>query len=149
MITLLLLLLQGIPEGIAITTLAFVISRIPLKLIQIVMVGITIAITASAIRLLPIPLGIHTIMVILILFIVLSWLSKGDLSQSLISTILSSLVLIIFETASSPLFGHISRLTPKALYPFQAPRIILGDIHVIILFLVAYLLNTFLSKKIT
>ena len=143
------LLLQGIPEGIAVTTLAFVISRIPLKLIQIVLVGITLAVCTSAFRLLPIPLGIHTIMVILILFIVLTWLSKGDLSQSLISTILSSLVLIIFETASLPLFEHISRLTPKALYPFQVPRIILGDIHVIILFLVAYFLKTFLLKKIT
>lgn len=143
------LLLQGIPEGIAITTLAFVISRVPLKVVQIVLVGTTIAICASSIRLLPIPLGIHTILVILILFIVLTWLSKGDLSQSFISTLLSSLVLIIFETVSLPLFELISRLTPKALYPFQAARIILGDIHVIILFLVAYLLNTFLSKKIT
>lgn len=143
------LLLQGIPEGIAITTLAFVICRIPLTLIQIVLVGIILAVCASTIRLLPIPLGIHTILVILILFIVLTYLSKGDVSQSFLSTILSSLVLIIFETASLPLFEYISILTPKALYPFQVARIILGDIHVIILFLVAYLLNTFLSKKIT
>lgn len=142
------LLFQGIPEGIALTVLALVISRIPLKLNQILIIGTSLAITAYVIRLFPIPWGVHTIILILMLFVIVTGLSKGDVGLSFLASLLSTLVLVIFETACFSLYDLISSFTPRSLSPFHAGRIILGDIHVLLLFCTSLLLHKFYLKKI-
>lgn len=81
-IPLIALLLQGIPEQIAVVTLAFVIARISLKWNKVLLIGIVLAFCAYVIRLFPIPFGIHTILLIFLLFIFLTRLGKKDVSLS-------------------------------------------------------------------
>ncbi|GAB6152106.1 hypothetical protein JCM17380_08560 [Desulfosporosinus burensis] len=143
------LLLQGIPEGTAITTLAFVISRIPLKLNQILLIGTALAVCAYVVRLFPIPFGVHTILIVFILFIVLTILSKGDVGLSFMASILSCLALVIIETACLSLLMPVLSITPKILFTNHAVWIGLGEIHVLVLFTSAFLLNKLYLKRVT
>ncbi|MGI6120399.1 MAG: hypothetical protein ACOYIB_07535, partial [Desulfosporosinus sp.] len=88
-IPLIALLLQGIPEQIAVATLAFVIAKIPLEWKKVFLIGITLAICAYIVRLFPFPFGVHLILLIILLFIALLWLGKGDFSISLIASLFS------------------------------------------------------------
>lgn len=53
------LLLQGIPEQIALVTLAFVIAKLPFTWKKAVLIGTSFAVFAYVIRLFPIPFGLH------------------------------------------------------------------------------------------
>lgn len=143
------LLLQGIPEGTAITTLAFVISGIPLKLNKILMIGTALSVCAYVVRLFPIPFGIHTISSLFLLFIVLTMLSKGDIGLSFMASLLSYLALVIIETACLTLLMSMFNITPKTLITYHADRIVLGNIHVLLLFICAFLLNKLYLKRVT
>lgn len=140
------LLLQGIPEGIAITTLAFVISRIPIKLNKILLIGTALAVCNYVVRLFPIPFGLHTILTIFILFIVLTMLSKGDVGLSFMASLLSCLALVIVETTCILLLMPFFSITLKTLSTYNANRIVLGEIHVLLLFISAFLLNKIMLK---
>lgn len=140
------LFLQGIPEGTAITTLAFVISRIPLKLNKILLIGTALAVCNYAVRLFPIPFGLHTILIIFILFLVLTKLSKGDVGLSFMASLFSCLALVIVETTCLFLLMPVFRITLKTLYTYNANRIALGEIHVVLLFISAFLLNKIIHK---
>ena len=140
------LLLQGIPEGIAITTLAFVISRIPIKLNKILLIGTALAVCNYVVRLFPIPFGLHTILTIIILFIVLTILSKGDVGLSFMASLLSCLALVIVETTCILLLMPFFSITLKTLSTYNANRIVLGEIHVLLLFISAFLLNKIMLK---
>lgn len=140
------LLLQGIPEGTAITTLAFVISRIPLKLNKILLIGTALAVCNYVVRKFPIPFGLHTILIIVILFVVLTKLSKGDVGLSFMASLLSCLALVIVETTCIVLLMPVFSITLKTLSTYNANRIALGEIHVILLFVSAFLLNKIMLK---
>lgn len=143
------LLLQGIPEGTAITTLALVISGIPLKLNKILLIGTALAVCTYVVRLFPIPFGIHTILLMFILFIVLTLSNKRDVGLSFMASLLSCLALIIFETACFSLLKPVFRIIPKTIPTYHADRIVLGDIHVVLLFILAFLLKKIYIKRVT
>lgn len=134
------LLLQGIPEGIALTTLAFVIAGIPLQFKTVLLTGTLLEVIVYIVRLIPIPLGFHTILAIFLLFLVLSVLNKGDFGKSFIISLLSCIILILLETACFFLLPLVIIIIPQSLIPFYGIRIILGDIHVLLLFLLAFLI---------
>lgn len=143
------LLLQGIPEGIAITTLAFVISKIHLKPNQILLIGTALAFCAYVVRLFPVPFGIHTILVVFLLFTILTILNKEDIGLAFMASLLSCLALVIFETACFSLLKPISSIIPKTLSAYHSGRIVLGEIHVLLLFSSAFLLNKLYIKEVT
>lgn len=140
-IPLLALLLQGIPEQIAVITLAFVIAGIPLKRYKILLIGIFLAFCAYVVRLFPIPFGLHTILLLFILFIILTRLSKGDVSLSFIASSSSFLALVILEFSCMSLFMLIFGFTPETLFNDLIIRIVVGEPHVLLLFISAFLIN--------
>lgn len=140
-IPLIALLLQGIPEETAVITIAFVIARIPLKWNKILLIGIFLASCAYVVRLLAFPFGIHTIVLLFILFIISTCLTKGDVGLSFIASSISFLVLVIFEFGCTSLFMFIFRLTPETLFNDLVMRILVGDSHVLLLFMSAFLLK--------
>ncbi|KGP76245.1 membrane protein [Desulfosporosinus sp. Tol-M] len=142
------MLLQGIPEQIAVAALAFVIAKIPLKWNKVVLIGIILAFCAYVVRLLPIPFGIHLILLIVLLFIALLWLGKGDFSLSLIACLLSFLALVIFEYVCLSLLMPVFGLTPESLSTDLVKRIVIGEFHVFLLFITAFLLNKFYKKDV-
>lgn len=140
-IPLIALLLQGIPEQIAVVTLAFVIARIPLKWNKIILIGIALAVISYVVRMFPFPFGVHLFVLIILLFIALIWLGKGDVGLSLIASLLSFLALVIFEFVCLSLLMPVIGVTPETLFNNLRTRIAIGEPQVLILFLSAFLLN--------
>lgn len=141
------LFLQGIPEQIAVVTLAFVIARIPLKWKKILLIGIVLAVCAYVVRLFPIPFGVHFVLLIILLFIALTWLGKGDFGLSLIASLLSYLALAIFEFVCLSLLMPVFGVTPETIFTNLIIRIAIGEPQVLLLLISAYLLNIFIPKK--
>lgn len=146
-ISLLTLLLQGIPESVALVTLAFVIAHIPLKWLKIIFIGTLLAVCAYEIRQLPIPFGLHIIINLILLFIFLIREGQTDLSLSLISSIFSYLALIILETVSTslliPVFGVSLNMVSKNIGIW----ILLGEPQVLLLFVLAFVLDKLYIKR--
>lgn len=147
-IPLLALLLQGIPEQTAVITLAFVIAGIPLKWNRILLIGIFLAFCAYLVRLFPIPFGIHSILLLYVLFIILTWITKGDVGLSFIASSSSFLVLVIFEFSCMSLFMFIFGFTPETLFNDLVIRIVVGEPHVLLLFISAFLLNKLYKTRL-
>jgi len=132
------LLLQGVPEQIAVVTLAFIIARIPLKWNKIILIGIALAVCAYVVRLFPIPFGIHTILLLVLLFIALTLLVKGEFSLSLIASLLSFLALVLFEFVCLSLLMPILGVTPETLSTHPIIRIAIAEPQVLLLFISAF-----------
>jgi hypothetical protein len=144
---LLALLLQGIPETVAVVTLAFVIARIPLRWCKIIMIGTILACISYVVRLFPTPFGIHTFLLITLLFIALTSLGKGDFSLCLLASLLSSLALVIFEFACLSLLMPIFGITPKTAFSNLGITIAISEPQVLLVFSTAYLINKLYKKK--
>lgn len=142
------LLLQGVPETVAIVTLANVIAGIPLKWNKILIVGIILAFSAYIIRLFPIPFGIHTFIQIILLFIALTWVGKGDFSLSLIAAIISFIVLIMLEYVCLSLLMPIFGVKKEILATDSIIRIAILEPQVLLLFITAFLLSKFYKKRV-
>jgi len=141
-------LLQGIPEVIGVVTLAFVIAKIPLEWSKIVMIGIALASISYVMRMFNIPFGIHTISEIILLFLALTWLAKGEFSLSLISSLLSFLVLVTVEYLCLSLLMPIFGVTPETLFSHLVTRIMITEPQVILIFIAAFLLNKFYRMRL-
>lgn len=111
------------------------------------MIGIVLAFISYVMRMLTIPFGIHTILLIILLFIALSWLGKGDVSLSLIASLLSFLALAIFEFVCLSLLMPFFGVTLKTLLADPIKRIILGEPIVLALFVLAFLLNKLTQNR--
>lgn len=146
-IPLLPLLLQGIPEQTGVVTLAFIIAKLPLKWSKLLFIGIILAISAYLVRLLPMPFGLHTILLLILLFVFLIGLGKGDVSLSLVASLLSILALIVFETASLSLLMPLFKVTKETLLSDPLVRIVIFEPQVVLLFLTAFLVHKFLPRK--
>lgn len=146
-IPILALLLQGIPEDIALVTLSFVIARIPLNWKTIVGFGLILAFSAYLVRLTPLPFGLHTILILILLSSMLFKISNGNVSLSLIACMVSFLILCIFELTSVTLLMNVFHLTTTEFYTNEWIRILIGEPEVILLFIFAFLLNRFLAER--
>ena len=141
------LLLQGIPELTGVVTLAFVIAKIPLKWNKILLIGIVLAFISYVVRLFPIPFGMHLFLLIILLFIALIWLGKGDFSLSLVASLLSVLTLVIFEFVCLSLLMPVFGVTPETLFTNLVVRIAIGEPQVVLTFIFAFLLSKLIQKK--
>ncbi|MHB8126858.1 MAG: hypothetical protein ACYDEJ_14730 [Desulfitobacteriaceae bacterium] len=146
-IPLIALLLQGIPETVAVVTLAFVIAGIPLMWNKIIVTGIVLAFCAYLVRLFPIPFGLHTILVSILLFIVITRLGKGDVGLAFFASVMSYLSLIIFEFINFSLFMLVFGLKPETIFNDLVIRILAGEAHVFLLFISAFLINILRIKR--
>lgn len=141
------LLFQGIPEQIGVVSLAFAIARIPFRWSKIIAIGVFLAVSAYAVRLLPIPFGIHTILLLILLFSTLVGVGKGDFSLSLAASLLSFLTLILLETVSLSVLMPIFHVSTETLLTDPSVRLAISEPQVVLLFLSAFLLNQFIQRK--
>ena len=86
-------LFQGVPESLAVTSLAVVLSGQALKLRPVMMVGLPQAVSAFLVRLLPISFGIHTVILLVLLSIWLTLILKIRLSRSLPAALVTVILL--------------------------------------------------------
>lgn len=141
------ILLQGIPEQVSVTFLAFLIARVPIKWSIILCVGSGLAFITYIARLFPIPFGIHTILLVFVLFIILVILTNLDISLSFTASLLSYLALIILETICLSVLMPIFNVTPEIFLTNKIVRIGLGEVQVVLLFIFSLAINEY-SKGI-
>lgn len=135
------LLLQGIPEQIAVVTLATTIAKLPLKWRELILMGTFLAIIANGIRVLPFPFGTHTIIILLLLFFFLTIKGKADISLSLIASLLTILALIIYELLCLTALAALFAIPKEILVDNQLIRILITEPQVVLLFLTAFLIR--------
>ena len=138
-------ILQGIPEQIAVTTLAFIIANLPIRWNRIILTGSVLAFSAYLVRLLPIPFGIHTIVLILLLFLFLTNLG-ADFSLSLIASLISFLALIIFEIICVSLLMPVFGVQTETLLTDPIIRVLISVPQVVLVFVSAFLVRKYLGR---
>ncbi|MDK2824253.1 MAG: hypothetical protein PWP71_2171 [Clostridia bacterium] len=137
----LVLILQGIPEQIGIVALAFAIAKIPFNSKNIVLWGVVLATSAFIIRSLPITFGVHTVVLIGMLYFILNIFEKIDVNISILASLLSYLALIISETLFVPLLMYIFKISRDILLSNIPIRIMITLPHVIVIFLLAFIIK--------
>jgi hypothetical protein len=137
----LVLLLQGIPEQIAVVNLAYTIAKITTKWGQTVLLGSILAIISFIIRSSSLPFGTHTIVLIIILFMCLTLKGFGDVSLSLIACLLSYTALFLFEFVALNGLMIIFDVTKETLFNNQLIMVAFGLPQVALLFILALLIK--------
>ncbi|AFM42316.1 hypothetical protein Desaci_3426 [Desulfosporosinus acidiphilus SJ4] len=140
------LIFQGIPEQIALTVLAFTIANAKMKWPKIVTIGTCLAIAAYLVRKLPVPFGLHTIILIILLFLFLVFWAKGDIAISFLGSTLGFLILIGYELVCVSTLIKIFNIDPDTLMTNLIPRILIFEPQVILLFLTAFLLEKYRKR---
>ena len=134
------LIIQGIPEQIAVVTIAFVIANLPLQWRKIAAIGVTLALTSYLIRFLPITFGIHTILLLGLLFLLVYKFGRSSLNAAIIASLVSFLSLIVVETISLSILMPLFNLTPEMIFSDTKIRILISYPQVLILFLIAFII---------
>lgn len=141
------LILQGIPEQIAVVTLAFVIGKIPLQWKKIVVIGIMLAFTSYILRMFPITFGIHTIFIIGLLFILLIKIGKSNINSALITSLISFLGLIVTETICLSILMPIFGVNSEMILNDTTIRILITFPQVLVLFIIAFIIYKIRTPK--
>ena len=139
-IPLLALIIQGIPETIAVVTLASVLARIGLEWKKIVLFGAFLAFTAYVLRLFPITFGTHTIILTGLMFIFLIHYCQAPVLMALKACLISYLALIIVEYVCMTLLASLFGVTFEMVLENTTTRILITLPQVIIIFLLSFVL---------
>lgn len=138
--SLLQLILLGIPEGISAATLAFVLAKAEIRWNKIIIIGIILSVSAYLLRLLPITFGVHTIVYIGLLFFMLNKFAQVDLVLSSINSLLTLLCLIILETITSISIMKLLNITQPMINNNIFINMLVFYPHVLLLFFLSFLL---------
>lgn len=141
------LLFQGIPEQIAVVALAFVIAKIPLEWKKIVPIGAALAVSSYFLRLLPITFGVHTIIIMGLLFLLLFKFGRSNINASLIASMLSFLTLILVETLCVSILMPVFEITSEVLFTDTTVRILISWPQVLIMYFIAYIILKVRTRK--
>lgn len=146
-IPLMALILQGIPETIAVATLAFVIAKVPINWKKLILIGVILAFTSYILRSFPITFGIHTILSIGLLFILLIKVGKSNLNTALIASLISYLAIIVIETICISVLMSLFNVTSETIINDTAVRILISLPQVLVMFLLSYFLYSVRTAK--
>jgi len=135
------MILFGIPEGMSIAVLAFILSKVKLEWKKVMIVGIVIPFSAYLLRLLPITFGVHSIVSIGLLFFMLMKLGQVTLMSAIINSLITLLFLIIFETITSMLIMNLFEITQQMIKEKILINMVVFYPHVILLVFTAFLIN--------
>lgn len=137
--TLLQLILQGIPEQIGLVILAFVLARAELNWKRLCILGTVLACTAFFLRMLPITFGLHTIILICLLVFFVANYSNANSTTAIMSTLISFICLIVFEISIHATVFNIFQIPIENILNSQTLMILSGLPQVILLYLTSFL----------
>lgn len=146
-VTLPVLIFVGIPEGIALATLAFILAEEKLYWNKIFLIGSSLSIGAYLLRLLPITFGVHTIILVIFLFFILNVFEKVNVIDAIKASIFTYLILILTEIVTIPMLMELFNISKNLLLKDETLKIIISLPHVILNFLIAFLINRIKVKK--
>ncbi|MFZ7103533.1 MAG: hypothetical protein ACOWWO_12895 [Peptococcaceae bacterium] len=134
------LILQGIPEQVAVVTLAFVLAKASIDWKKIILSGIVMAFSAYILRLLPITFWVHTIILIGILFLIVNQVGRVSTQLSLLGSAISFISLLLFEIICVSFLLGIFNISFESVDMNVYKRILVSYPQVLLLFLVSYIL---------
>jgi len=140
-IPLIALALQVIPEGIAVVTLTFVLSKAELNWGKICLLGIGLSLVVYTIRLFPITLGVHTIVSLGLLIVFMNAFTDVDTTTSVVSSVISFITLLVFEKVSIKIITSVFNITIETILKNSIVRTLIGLPHVVLLFLTGYIMK--------
>lgn len=136
------LIFFGFPEMIAVALLGFIVSKAHYNWKTVVLTGISLALVAYFIRIIPnITLGIHTIILIAILFFVLTKIGGVEIANGILGAVSAFVALVVFETIGVISILKIFNLTTSELIENQYIRTLVGWPHTLLLFLTSFLIK--------
>ncbi|MCM1567727.1 MAG: hypothetical protein FNP40_02575 [Dehalobacter sp. 4CP] len=134
------LILQGIPEQIAVVTLAYIIADMPFAWKKIVSMGIILALTSYLLRVFSILFGLHTVIMLVFLFVLLFVWGKSNFYAGLVASLLSFLALIISETVCLALLMPLFHVSAEMLNTDVGLRIFITLPQVFVLFIASLII---------
>jgi len=146
-IPILIWLLQGIPECLALITLALALSGEKLEIRKIIPLGIIEAVIIFAIRLLPLTFGVHSILSMFSLALLLHFFIKVHFSRSLLSALIVIITLAAVETVIFTLILYLTGLSYEQLSENIFVVIAGGWPQIIVLFVLALTVNKWQRQR--
>jgi len=131
------LILQTLPETLALVSLAMALADRKLELKFILLISLPYVISVYLIRLMDLTFGVHTIILIIILAVLLRLVLKIKLSRSLLSALITLISLAAVETASLMLALTITGIEFEQIAQDNTLWILFGWPHIIFIFLLA------------
>lgn len=141
------LILQGIPEEVALVTLAFVITKSSIKWRIVILSGVSIAFINYLIRNYFDPFGIHTIVTIVMLFAVLLIFGECGITTSIFASLLSMAFLIILEMICVTTVTSVLNIPTKELTSDTTIRILVTLPQVFVMSFLGFLIAKCLKCK--
>ena len=140
-------LFQTIPEALALTTLALVLSNAKIDLKNVVFIALPYAVAVYLIRLLPIVFGVHFIVLIIFLAVLLNLRLKMRFSRCLLNALLVCLFLAVAETLLMYLLSVFTGITFEQATESLKLFIIFAWPQIIFLFLLALLIYKWRASR--
>lgn len=142
------LIFQGIPEQIGVVMVAFAIAKIQFNIKKIILGGFSLAFSAYLLRMLPITFGVHTVVLVGLLFLILNRLGNVNINTSIFTSLFSFLLLIIYEMLCVSLIVNKLNLTYEDILIDQKFRLLIALPHIILLYLTAFLIKNYRTKRL-
>lgn len=140
--------LQGIPESAALIFLTMVILKAKFKWKTVVVLGIILTATAFFIRMLPFAFGVHTVLLMLVLSFIVSYVTKYDMIKVIPAVLGSGILLIVYEFVSYKSIMYLFNLSFEAIVDSIMLKIAIGTSHTILLFLTGFIILFLRKQKI-
>lgn len=134
---------QGIPESIGTAAVVISLGLHKLHWKLIIIIGLIQAVLMYTVRLLPLTFGVHTVILIISLSLLSTWIAKIDLRKAIIYSNISIMILAITEFIFVFSISSLGLYSENIIFGDTLTRIFVGMPHVIVLFLTAM----FFSKK--
>lgn len=140
-IPLLVWLLQGVPESLALATFVMSNEKRKLQWNIILTIGLIQAVISYIVRLLPFTPGVHTMILMTTLSVLSIWIGKIEMKKAVKINIIVVAFLIIFEAVFFNLMIYLKIVSYEALSSDQIVRILFGTPQTILILLAAYFIR--------
>lgn len=140
-------LLQGLPESIALVFLATTLIGVKAEWKKVLAFGVLHGIFAYSVRMLPVSLGVHTVILIILLSLWVFIIVKEKYLKCIFTALVTFLTLIIGETFVMTILVYIFKLNMEVILLNTYQRILYSWPQVILIFSCGLLLKMIRSKN--
>lgn len=138
---------QGIPESTALVFLTLVFLRVRLNWGFILFFGVLQTAAAFLIRMLPLAFGVHSVVLILVLSVFMTYATKLHFIKIVPNAIIAFIVLLASEFLSFTIITKVFNLSIDIIAKEQLFRILVGLPHVVLMFFVGLIIIYFRKLK--
>lgn len=109
-------LIQGIPESIAVIAFCFALLNLELQWPKIIKLGVALAAASFLVRILPLPFGVHTIILIFVIAGIVAYYGQTKLVLAFRTSIITAITMAMAEILCNEVFLRKLDLTIDQVY---------------------------------